>query len=255
MQDDVQPALQPHVGVREVAIDVLHHDQRAVGDFPDRDGQPAERHEIGREAQPLHDDEGDERRDEQGDRHYEGAAHVAEKEEKDQHDEDHAFDQRVPNRVDRPRDQLDAVVEGREACAGRQGPVAMERCDLLLHGPHHFAGVAAAEHQDRAGDHFPFAVQHRRPVTHGMADAHLGHIAHEDRRARGLFHDDALDVRQALDEPDPPHDRPLGMPFQHIAAGVGVVVRHRLVDFVERQVVLAELRGVHQDLILLDEPA
>ncbi len=45
------------------------------------------------------------------------------------------------------------------------------------------------------------------------------------------------------------------MALQHVAAGIGVVLRDRVVDIVERQVELAELGRVDQDLILFDEPA
>ncbi len=45
------------------------------------------------------------------------------------------------------------------------------------------------------------------------------------------------------------------MALQHVAAGIGIVLRHRVVDIVERQVELAELGRIDQDLILFDEPA
>jgi hypothetical protein len=80
-------------------------------------------------------------------------------------------------------------------------------------------------------------------MADGVADAGFRDIANEDRRAAGLFHDDGLDIAHGLDQAQPTDDRTFRMALQHIAAGIGIVLRHRVVDIVEVRSNLRSLAG------------
>ena len=91
-------------------------------------------------------------------------------------------------------------------------------------------------------------------MANGVADAHSRNITNQDRPAAGLFHDDGLDIAHRLDQAKSTNGRVLRMAFQHIAAGIGIVLRHRLVDVVERHVELAEVGRIDQNLNCFTNP-
>ncbi len=128
----------------------------------------------------------------------------------------------------------------------------MDVADLGFDRLHDIAGVAAPKHQDEAADHFPLRVQHRGAVTHRVSEPDFRHVPHEDRRAPHFPENDVLDVLKRPDEPDAAHDVLFVVALQDVAAGVRIVLGHRLVHIVKRQVVFAQQTGVHDDLILLD---
>ena len=239
----------------QMAVDVFHDHDGAVHHHADRDDQAAQGHEVGRQADLAHDDEGRERRDDERGRDDECAADVPEEQEEDDDHQDDPLQQRLVDGVQGRHDQLDAVVERHDPESPRQNLFLVDLLDLVLHVLDDFAGVAAAEHQDDAGHDFAFAVDHRGAVPHRMADLHFGHVAHVDRRAVRFLDDDVLDVLQRFDEADAADDVLLGALFQNVAAGVGVVLGDGFEHVVQGQVVLAQEARVHHDLILLDEAA
>ena len=81
---------------------VLDHDDGAVDHHADADRQTRERHQVGRQAELLHADEGDQHRERQGHDHDEGGAQLAQEQEQDDGHQDRAFDQRAPSRCQRP---------------------------------------------------------------------------------------------------------------------------------------------------------
>ena len=173
-------------------------------------------------------------------------------------DEDHQhdpFDQRIPHRIDGRRDQLDAVVEGQDLRACGEDVILPQIVHLDLDRFDHLTRIASANHENRAGHNLPLAVKNHGPMANGVADENFRDITNEDRCAAGLFHDDGLDIVHILDQAQAADDRTFGVPFQHVAPGVGIVLCHRLIDIVKRQVELAELGRIDQDLILLHKPA
>ena len=238
-----------------MAIDIFHDDQRSIRDFADGDGQAAKRHKIGREPQPLHHDERDQRRHDQCHGDDDRTAHMTEKEEEDEDHQHDTLDQGIPHGMDGSRDQLDAIIERHELRAHREDVHLLQLLHLGRDRFHYPTRIPAAEHEDGPGDDFTLAIEHGGAMANRMADADFRHIAHEDRRAARLLHDDGLDIVQCLDQAESADDRPFRMTFEHIAARIRIVLRDGVVDLVQRQVVLSQLGWIDQHLILLHESA
>ena len=88
---------------------VLDHHDRAVHDHPEVDG--AEAHEVGREPELAHPDEGEQHRERDHARHDERAADLAEQQQEHGDDEEAAFEEVRLHRVRRPPDEVGLVVE------------------------------------------------------------------------------------------------------------------------------------------------
>ncbi len=58
-------------------FDVLDHDDGAVDHHADGDGQSAEGHQVGGDAEPAHADEGDKDRERNRERHHEAGSEAA----------------------------------------------------------------------------------------------------------------------------------------------------------------------------------
>ena len=256
VKNDAEPAFLRSAGVlRKVPIGVFDHHKRSVGDLADGDRKPAQRHQVGRKPESLHGDERHERRDDQRDGHDSGASDMAQKEQEDEDHQHHALDQRITYRVNGGIHQLDAIIERDQFHACWEAMPLLEIPHLGLHRLDHLTGIASSNHEHRAGDHLPFPIEHHRTMADGVTDSDLRHIAHEDRRSMELLHDDRLDITDRPDETQPSDDRTLGISLEHIPAGIGVILRDSLVDFVQREVEFSQFGRIDKDLILLDEPA
>ncbi len=93
---------------------VLDHDDRGIDQHADRDRETAETHQIRREPEHPHHQEGDERGEGQGDRHHDGGADIAEEQQQQNDDKRGRFEKRVGHGADRAVDQVGAVVENLE---------------------------------------------------------------------------------------------------------------------------------------------
>ena len=85
---------------------VLDHHHGAVDHHADADRQPGERHQVGRQPDVLHQDEGDQHRQRQRDDHHHAERRFAEEQEQDDGHQHRAFDQRALGGLDRLVDQL-----------------------------------------------------------------------------------------------------------------------------------------------------
>ncbi len=256
MKNDAEPALRRRTAVLgKVSVHVFHDDKRPVRDLADGDGQPAERHQVGRESEPFHHDKCDERGDDERNRHDDGAADMAQEEKENEDDQYDPFDQRISHRMNGGIHQLNAIIKRNQLGSCRQDIALLQILHLALDRLDHLPSIAASKHEDCSDHDLPLAIEHHRAVTNSVADADFGDVPHEHRRAAGFLHDDGLNVAHGLDQPDSPDDRAFGMALQHVAADVGVVVHHRIVDLVERQVELAQLGRIDQNLILLHKSA
>jgi hypothetical protein len=97
----------------------------------------------------------------------------------------------------------------------------------------------------------PFLIN----APHARTDLHLGHIAQVNRRCRAFTDDDAAQVILAFDKADAADQELLGILRQHAAARIGIVARHGLIDLGHADIIVAQLVGVDQDLILLGKAA
>ena len=95
--------------VRQMAVDVLHHDHRRVDDDAEIDG--ADRQQIGGFPAQHRDDHGQEQRDRNRRRDDQRAAQVAEEHPLDEEDQRDAEQHVVQHRSHRDGDEVAAVVE------------------------------------------------------------------------------------------------------------------------------------------------
>ena len=137
-------------------VGVLDHDDRAVHHHADRDGDPAQAHDVGADAQQVHDQQAGQHAGGHDEDRDQFAAGVQQEQDADQPDDDHFFDQRVPQRVDGSLDELRAVVGGLDRHARRQavfqfGQLRLGIVDDLI-------GIGAVAGDDDAADGFALAV-------------------------------------------------------------------------------------------------
>ena len=130
--------------------------------------------------------------------------HVAQEEEEDGDDEERAFEQVLRDRVRGAVDDLALVVEGRD----RACPPGSVFCDLRDPRPSPGSptslAVLALEHDDHAGHRLALAVAGHRALPRHGADAHVGHVADEDRaRRRPRRHDAPRGRRRPVARPMP----------------------------------------------------
>ena len=97
----------------EVLVRVLHEHDGRVDHGAYRDGDAAERHDVRREPEGVHGDEGEEHGHGQRQDHHQSRAHVEQEQHDDERDDDRFLDERVRERVDRAVDELRARFSAR----------------------------------------------------------------------------------------------------------------------------------------------
>ena len=96
---------------RDVALDVLDHDDRVVDHDADRQHQPEQRQVVQREAEQRHDEERADQRDRNRDQRNDRGAPGLQEQDDDQNDEQDRLEDRLLHRVDRLLDELGRVVD------------------------------------------------------------------------------------------------------------------------------------------------
>ena len=178
----------------QALVDVLHEDDRGVDHGADGYRDAAEGHDVGRQALLEHGDEGQEHRHRQGEDGHQRAAHAEQKEEDDQADHHHLFEQGVGQRVDGRLDQLRAVVGHLDAHP--LGQTRTDRLQALLDPLDDRERVLSLPHHDDATHRLPLAVPLGEPTAWLRAQGNLRHVADQQgRTARGDPKRDGLDVR------------------------------------------------------------
>ena len=240
--------------VVELVVGVLDLDDGPVDEHADRDRDAGERHDVHGEAEVVHRDEGEEHRDRDRDDRHDRARDVPEEDEDDERDDDHLDRQLVLERVDRPRDQVGAVV-GRDDLDAA-GQRRLQLLEAGLDAPDHVERVLAVAHHDDAADGVAGAVEVGDPAPQLRADLDARHVAQQHRHAAGGGLDD--DRAEILDGAAvaAPADHVLGAgEFQQPPADLVVRVAHRRDDRFERDLVGGEADGVDRHLVLPHEPA
>ncbi len=106
----------------------------------------------------------------------------------------------------------------------------MDFLNLGLDGFDDLSRIGATKHENNAGHHFLIAVKHGGTVADGMADTYLTKIAYIHGRPARLLHHDILDIGDASYQPQPAYNRTFTVSINHIAAGIGIVLRNRIED-------------------------
>ena len=107
----------------------------------------------------------------------------------------------------------------------------------------HFAAVLSPQHHDNAADRLLLAVYHGGALPYGFADPYFGDVFQISRRTSGGFENDIFNVGRILDEPDAPDNILIGVFFDHISAGILIVLFDRRVYLVDGKAVFQEPSG------------
>ena len=164
----VLPLFQPLMGVFD------HHDG-GVNHRPYGNGDTAQRHDIGVQPLKMHDDKGDTEPKRQRDNRHQSGADVPQEQRADQRHDDKLLQQLIAEVVDRPVDQLAAIVGRHDFHPFRQ--TAFQGLELVFNGGNHFAGVFAGSQDHHAAGHFALAVQFGDTAAHFRTCLHPRHIA------------------------------------------------------------------------------
>ena len=115
----------------QMLVGVLDHHDGGVDHGADGDGDAAQAHDVGADAQRAHGDEGHQDADRQHEDGHQRAAHVQQEHDADQRDDDAFLEQRALQRVDGALDQL---ASGRRParCSTPSGRLGGELGDALL---------------------------------------------------------------------------------------------------------------------------
>ena len=97
-------------GVLDVLVGVFDHDHRGVHHDPDGEGDAAQAHDVGADARGVHDGQGDQDPQGQGDDGHQGTAEVQQEDDADQGHDHHFFDELVGQVGNGPVDQVGTVI-------------------------------------------------------------------------------------------------------------------------------------------------
>src|SRR5713101_7932126 len=180
----------------DVLVEVLEHHDRGVDHRADRDRNAPQTHDVGVDPEPTRNGKRDKYPERQrGDRH-EGATRVQQEDRADERDNDRLLEQRAPQCLDRPVDQVRAVVPRHDPDAGRQR--GRDLGDPLLDAVDHSQRVLAIAHHDDPADGLPYSITLGDPEPQVGPDRHPGYIT--DPYRAPVFPDADRDLP---DVPDP----------------------------------------------------
>ncbi len=217
--------------------------------------RPPEGHKVGGQADAIHHQKGEQRREHQVRADDQAGPQIAKKEKQNDDHQNNAFGQHLGDGMDRRIHQLRAVVIGNNLQAAGNHVLAVDFGDPLFHPADNLFGIAAAGHQDDATYGLGVTVLHHGAVTHFRADAHLSHVANVDGRALGLGEHNVADVFEIAHQADAADEILLRVLTQDAPAGIGIIVRQRIAHVIDGQVVVVQLLRIDERFVLLDESA
>ena len=136
----------------EPAHDALGDDDRVVDDEADRHREPAERHQIQRDAEPAHHGERPEQRQRHRHRGDEARAPVAQRERDHEQRQRDADQDRVAHARHRVADERRLIVDRRPSHVGRQRVLRAQRRERILHAVDDGRRARAGQPRDRHRD-------------------------------------------------------------------------------------------------------
>ena len=243
----MRPLLQPLVGV-------LNHHDGGIDHRSHRNGDPAQRHDVGVESLEMHHDKGEAQAERQGDNRHQRRAHVPQEQGADQGDDDKLFQQFVAEVVDGAVDKLAAVVGGDDFNPFRQA--ALQRRQFFFDRRDRFPGVLAGAQDHHPAGHFAFAVQFGDTAAHLRADLYPRDVAEIHRHAGVTgFQHNVFEVVEGLQIAAGAHHIFGFRQFDRRAARLLIRGVQRRFHLAEADAVLGQLHRVDDNLVLLDHAA
>ena len=166
----------------EPLVRVLDHHHRGVHHRADRDGDAAERHDVGVHALVNHDDESRQDSERQRDDGDERRAQVEKEEHAHQRHDDELLDEFLPEVRHGALDERRAVVGRHDLHARRQA--RLERCDLRFDRGYRFKSVFTRAHHDHSARDLTLPVQLGDAAAHLGADLHARDVGEPHRDPR-----------------------------------------------------------------------
>ncbi len=210
-------------------MEVLDHNDSGIHHDADGDGDPGQRHDVRVDVQPAH---GEKRaKDAQGqtDCGDQRRRQVQQERSADQDNQQQLTAELGTQIIDRPQDQVGAVVHNHEFDAlGQTGGKLRE---TVLDPVDDFDRVLSPAHHDNTADRLALTVQIRCAAAHGGAESHFGHVAQGHGRTElAAGQGNALELVQA----------------RHIAGGPHHVLRLRHLDNRSASLLVAGLNALSQ---------
>ena len=235
-----------------VPDDVLRHNDPGIHQHSDRDRNSRQRHDVRRNAELIHQDEGDENRERQRDRDDQDAAEVKQEQNVGEGHEDHLLDQRVLEGGHGPFDQIAAIVKRAHLNSRRQ--TRRHLFQPFLHLLNHRHRILAGPHDHHPTDHFPTVhIQRAASVVSAQFDSR--DLPQIHRRSVHHLHRHVLQIGGALHQSHPAHDKLHAIFINGLPAHVEVGLIHRGQDVRQRDTQFPHAQGTHLHLILPDEAA
>ena len=181
------------LAARQVARDVLDHDDGVVNDQADRDREPAQRHQVERVAGQVEEDEGDDERERDRQGGDQGGPEAFEEQQEDADAHEAADDDGVAHVGDRRLDEQPLIVDGMNRNSGRSalGGVGQH----ALQGTRDGQRIASQPAEYRQGDGvLAVGPDRHRPVL--VSDRHAAEVAQADRLAVFLDDDPVFEVER-----------------------------------------------------------
>src|SRR5579883_1654065 len=244
-----------------MAGDVFNHDDRAIDDHPEV--QRSQRQKVRRnmtQIQPYRSKQQRKRNRQGNDKRRAG---VQKKYEKDDADQNHAFDQVVHNRAQRVVQQI-AAIQHRNNLDARRQETVIELFHFLVDGIQGRLLLRAFAHQNDALNDVRFIDN--APVLHVVGPSHvtqpdlrpLSHFAdifYAKSRSCLRLQNRIFNVAGGREKPECSDVHLLKAHFHKAAAGIDVVVRKLLLDLTDAQAIGNELVRIHANLVLADGAA
>ena len=237
----------------QMLVGVLDHDDGGVDHGADGDGNAAEAHDVGAEAEQLHRHERHQDADRQHDDRHQGAAHVQQEDDAHQRHHQAFLEQRPAQGLDGAIDELGAVVDRHHLDALRQRGRNLRQPRLDVGDDVERVGAEALQ-GDAAGD-FPLAVEFGDAAPLVGAKLDTGDVLEQHRRAAVDLDDDAFEIGDVLDVAAAAHHELVLGEFDRAAADIHVVLADDLAHLGQRNAQRAHAAGIDDHVVLLDEAA
>src|SRR5262249_34371813 len=250
LDDHLSPGLVSRSAL-QVLVRVLDHDDRGIDHRADGNGNAAEAHDVGTQAQRVHAEICDQYAKRQGDDRHERAADVKEKHKADEGDDGALLDQRSLERIDGAVDEVGAVVDRFDGHA--LGQARRDLGETVLDVADHGQRVFAKPLQRYAGNDLAFSVHLGDTAALVGREFDPCHVLEQHRHAAFALNDDLLEVEQALDIAAAAH-RELGFrELDRPPADIHVAGAQRFANPGQRNAERLQPSRIDDHAVLLDE--
>ena len=232
---------------------ILDHDDGGVDHRPDGDGDAAQAHDVGVDAERPHADEGGEDGDRQHQDGDECRTQMQQEDDADQRDDQAFLGQRPLEGIDGAVDQFRTVIDRLDAHP--LGQPGADFGDLGLEVVDHLQRILTVARHGDAGHHLALAVQlgQTAPLIGHQLDA--ADVGDAHRRAVLRLQHQILDVLPATQIAATAHHVFGLRHLQRAPADIAVGIADHLGDAHQRDAVRLEFRWIDRHLILLHEAA